>query len=177
MIPQIPEPKKKISKKAINVWRITDLLQNLIGLIIIGALIFSYHHFDWTNWIGIILYTLLGIAVLITIYELTIRPVLLQRTWRYDIDEHYIQLKHGFINRRALIIPMSRVEYVNTNQGPILRYFDLSVLTIGTITSANKIPAIPTTEAQEIRELIVHLAELDTNKSDPEPNLEQELGD
>lgn len=177
MIPQIPEPKKKISKKAINVWRITDLLQNLIGLIIIGALIFSYHHFDWINWIGIILYTLLGIAVLITIYELTIRPVLLQRTWRYDIDEHYIQLKHGFINRRALIIPMSRVEYVNTNQGPILRYFDLSVLTIGTITSANKIPAIPTTEAQEIRELIVHLAELDTNKSDPEPNLEQELGD
>lgn len=177
MIPKIPEPQKKISKKAINVWRITDLLQNLIVLIIIGALIFSSHYFNWLSWIGIILYIFLGIAVITTIYELTIRPVLLQRTWRYDINKNYIQLKHGFINKRALIIPMSRVEYVNTNQGPILRHYNLSVLTIGTITSANKIPAIPTTEAQEIRELIVHLADLDNNTPDPEPNLEQELGD
>lgn len=177
MISHIPEPKKKISKKAINVWRITDFIQNLIGLIILGSLIFSFHYFDWLNWIGVLIYILFGIAFLIMIYELTIRPVLLQRTWRYDIDENYIQLKHGFINKHSLIIPMSRVEYVNTNQGPILRYYDLSVLTIGTITSANKIPAIPMQEAEEIRALIIHLAELDSNKSQQAANIEQELGD
>lgn len=177
MILEIPEPKKKISKKAINVWRITDFIQNLIGLLIIGGLIFSYHHFNWITWIGIILYVFLGIIFILMIYELTIRPVLLQKTWRYDIDEHYIQLKHGFINKQSLIIPMSRVEYVNTNQGPILRYYDLSVLTIGTITSANKIPAIPTSEAQEIRELIVHLAELDKDSSHQDELIKQELGD
>ena len=177
MIQKIPEPQKKISKKAINVWRITDLIQNLIGLIIIGSLIFSYYYFDWLSWIGIILYIFLGFMLIIMIYELTIRPVLLQKTWRYDIDENYIQLKHGFINKRSLIIPMSRVEYVNTNQGPILRHYNLSVLTIGTITSANQIPAIPVAEAQEIRELIIHLAELDSNQPQPIPITEQELGD
>ena len=177
MISHIPEPQKKISKKAINVWRITDLIQNLIGLIIIGSLIFSFHYFNWLNWIGILLYVLLGIGFLVMIYELTIRPVLLQKTWRYDIDENYIQLKHGFINKHSLIIPMSRVEYVNTNQGPILRYYNLSVLTIGTITSANKIPAIPMQEAEEIRELIIHLAALDSNNIQQTANIEQELGD
>ncbi len=177
MIQKIPEPQKRISKKAINVWRVTDLIQNLIGLFIIGGLIFSSRYFDWVNWIDIILYILLGFILIIMIYELTIRPVLLQKTWRYDIDENYIQLKHGFINKRSLIIPMSRVEYVNTNQGPILRHYDLSVLTIGTITSANEIPAIPVAEAQEIRELIIHLAELDNNEPHIQFDSEQELGD
>lgn len=177
MIQKIPEPQKRISKKAINVWRVTDLIQNLIGLIIIGGLIFSFYYFDWINWIGIVLYVLLGFVLVIMIYELTIRPVLLQKTWRYDIDRNYIQLKHGFINKRSLIIPMSRVEYVNTNQGPILRHYNLSVLTIGTITSANQIPAIPVAEARKIRELIVHLAELDSNEPQINVDSEQELGD
>lgn len=177
MIQKIPEPQKKISKKAINVWRVTDFIQNLIGLIIIGGLIFSFHYFNWVHWVGIILYMLLGLVVIIMIYELTIRPVLLQKTWRYDIDENYIQLKYGFINKYSLIIPMSRVEYVNTNQGPILRHYDLSVLTIGTITSANAIPAIPVAEAQEIRELIIHLAELESNESPITYSPNEELGD
>src|SRR5690625_5811113 len=92
------------------------------------------------------------------IYELTIRPILLQKTWRYDIDENYIQLKYGFINKHSLIIPMSRVEYVNTNQGPILRYYNLSVLTIGTITSANQISPISVAEAAETSGIILYLA-------------------
>lgn len=177
MIQRIPEPKKKISKKAINVWRVTDFLQNLIGLIIIGSLLFSFHYFDWVTWVGILLYIFLGILIIIMIYELTIRPILLQKTWRYDIDENYIQLKYGFINKHSLIIPMSRVEYVNTNQGPILRYYNLSVLTIGTITSANQIPAIPVAEAEEIRDLIIYLAELDKNEPHIEFNSKQDLGD
>src|SRR5699024_12548359 len=99
MMLETPEPKKKIANPAIDVWRITDFIQNLIGLLIIGALIFSYRHFNWVTLIGITLYVFLGIIFIIMVYELTIRPVLLQKTWRYDIDEHYIQLKHGFINR------------------------------------------------------------------------------
>src|SRR5699024_8906782 len=103
---------------------------------------------DLVTLVCILLYIFLGILINIMIYKITIRPILLHKTWRYDIDENYIQLKYGFINKHSLIIPMSRVEYVNTNQGPILRYYNLSVLTIGTITSANQIPAIPVAEAE-----------------------------
>src|SRR5699024_4061474 len=65
LIQRIPEPKKKISKKAINVWRVTDFLQNLIGLIIIGSLLFSFHYFDWVTSVGILLYIFLGILFII----------------------------------------------------------------------------------------------------------------
>src|SRR5690625_6062737 len=124
MIQRITEKKKKITKKEINVCRVTDFLQNLIGLIIIGSLLFSFHYFDWVTWVGILLYIFLGILIIIMIYELTIRPILLQKTWRYDIDENYIQLKYGFINKHSLIIPMLRVVYVNTYQRTILIYYD-----------------------------------------------------
>src|SRR5699024_6810493 len=111
------------------------------------------------------------------IYELTILPILLQNTCLYYIHENCLELKYGFINKHSLIIPMSRVEYVNTNQGPMLRYYNLSVLTIGRITSANQSPAIPVAEAEEIRDLIIYLAELDKNEPHIEFNSKQDLGD
>lgn len=161
MIKSIQEPHTQISKKAINVWRISDLIKNLIGLMILGGILFCHYYFDWVSWIAIIIYILLGIVLLILIYELTIHPILLHKTWRYDISDDYIQIKHGFINKFSMIIPMSRVEYVNTNQGPILRRYNLSILTIGTITSDAEIPAIPVDEAHKLRELIIHLANLE----------------
>src|SRR5699024_11478169 len=110
----------KIFKIVFNVLCVMYFILILIVLIMICSLLFIFHYFDWVTWVGILLYIFLGILIIIMIYELTIRPILLQKTWRYDIDENYIQLKYGFINKHSLIIPMSRVEYVNTNQGPIL---------------------------------------------------------
>src|SRR5699024_2239545 len=159
------------------VWCVTVFLEDLFGLIIRGSLLFSVHYFDWVTWVGILLYIFLGILIIIMIYELTIRPILLQQTWRYDIDDNYIQLKYGFINKHSLIIHILRVEYVNSNQGPILRYYNLSVLTIFIFTSTNQIPAIPVAEAEEIRDLIIYLAELDKNEPHIEFNSKQDLGD
>lgn len=87
----------------------------------------------------------------------------MQRTWRYEIDEDFIQLKHGFLNRHHTIVPMSRVEYVNTEQGPLLRRFELSVLTIGTLASTHEIPALTLTEATIVRNKIARLAQIDSN--------------
>lgn len=157
----IPDPTQPISPKAITVWRIRDAVSKGITLIILCALLFATYYFHWYDWIALILYFLIAYVVLKGIYELTIKPKYLQRTWRYDIDADFIQLKNGLLHRHHVIIPMSRVEYVNTDQGPLLRRFGLASITIGTIASSHEIPALPVAEAERLRGKIAHLAKIE----------------
>lgn len=157
---EINEPTQKISKKAVIVWRIHSFFKNSVVLLVLGVLLFLSYKFSWFYWISFILYVLISFVILLMIYDLAIHPVYLQRTWRYDINEHIVQLKYGFFQRHHIIIPMSRVEYVNAHQGPLLRRYHLSSITIGTIASQHEIPALNEEEANALRNEIVSLAQI-----------------
>ncbi|MBY0595923.1 MULTISPECIES: PH domain-containing protein [Bacillus] len=155
----IKEPQQKISPNAVKVWRISDAITYTTALCVLGILLFLQHYYDWKSWISIICYIIIALLIISSIFELSIIPIYRQRTWRYEIDENYIQLKHGgALMRKHLIIPMTKVQYVNTNQGPILRKFGLSTLTIGTMASEHEIPAISEKKATELRANIAYLA-------------------
>ncbi|UIJ69956.1 PH domain-containing protein (plasmid) [Bacillus cereus] len=155
----IKEPQQKISPNAIKVWRIGDAITYTTTLCILGILLFLQNYYAWKAWVGIICYIIIALLVISSIFELSIIPIYRQRTWRYEIDENYIQLKHGGLFMRThLIIPMAKVQYVNTNQGPILRKFGLSTMQIGTMASEHEIPAISEKKATELREKIAYLA-------------------
>lgn len=160
----IPEPTQKISPKAITVWRIRDAFSKGITLLILGAILFATYFFHWYEWIALILYIIIAYTLLKGLYQLTIKPVYLQRTWRYEINADFIQIKSGFLYRQHIIVPMSRVEYVNTDQGPLLRRFGLASITIGTIASSHEIPALPVGEAEQLRGKIAHLAKIELDE-------------
>lgn len=174
---ELAEPTQKISKKAVTVWRIRDFFKNCIALIILFVLLFLYYKFSWFDWIGITLYVIISVVLLMMIYDLSIHPVYLQRTWRYDINEHVIQLKYGFFHRHHTVIPISRIEYVNAHQGPLLRRYHLSAITIGTIASQHEIPALKEEEAQMLRNKIVSLAQIENDQKENVIVQKEEDGD
>src|SRR5699024_5985570 len=100
------------------------------------------------------------------LYNTFILPVYMHRTWRYRIDAQFIQLKFGFIHVHHIVIPMNRIEYVNMNDGPLLRKYNLSTITIGTIASTHDIPALNVQDAKNLRDQIVAYAQLDENAGD-----------
>lgn len=156
----IANPEQRISPDAVKVWRITNFIGHSITLaILIGALLL-YRYFDWYGWIGITLYVLFFIVVLSAIYEIFIKPVYFQKTWRYEVDEDFIQIKNGLFKKYYAIIPMSKVQYVNTNQGPLLRKYEIATINIGTMASSHEIPFIPVDESEKLRTLIAHLAKV-----------------
>jgi membrane protein YdbS with pleckstrin-like domain len=53
---------------------------------------------------------------------------------------------------------MVRVQHVDTQQGPILRKYDLASITISTAATNHTIPALITSEADELRSRISTLA-------------------
>lgn len=156
----IEEPTEKISTDAVKVWRISNTIGHLSALLIAAVLIFCTEKFDWYEWIGIVLYVVGGLFVLSSIYSILIEPLFTQRHWRYKIDEEFVQLKFGKWQVRHTLIPMEKVEYVRTEQGPLMRRYGLYNIEIGTTTSNHVIPAIPSEEAKKLKILIATYAKI-----------------
>jgi len=157
---KINEPTRRISHDAVKVWRLSNTIGHFITLIIIAILLFCAKTFDWYGWVDPILYILGGFIILSAIYSIFIHSIYLQHTWRYEIDQEFIQLKHGKWTQQHTLIPMEKVEYVRTEQGPIMRQYKLYNIEIGTTTSNHVIPAIPAEEAQQLKAQIATFAKI-----------------
>lgn len=69
-------------------------------------------------------------------------------------------MKNGRWNESHTLIPMEKVEFVRTEQGPIMRKYGLYNLIIGTTTSSHTIPAIPEKQAKLLKVKIAQLAKV-----------------
>ncbi|EQB38556.1 MULTISPECIES: PH domain-containing protein [Virgibacillus] len=171
---KIKEPTQRISPDAIKVWRITDALTSFIFLVVVAFFLYLHHYYDWPHWIEIALYAVAAIVCLSAMIELIVIPVYKQKTWRYEIDSNCIQLKHGgAIRKTHMIIPMNKVYFVDTYQGPILKKYHLSTIKIGTVGYVHEIPSVPENTASEIRNDIAYLSGINKRKTSKEEGNEK----
>jgi membrane protein YdbS with pleckstrin-like domain len=151
----IQEPQKRISQKALKVWRIAGAIKIAIGWVLTAVLMLFVHIFNWPNWIPIIFIVL---GVIFTYLNIFLFPFLSWRQWRYEVHEEEIELQEGFIIRRNTLIPMVRVQHVDTVQGPLLRKYHLASVIVHTAATVHEIPALEENEAEELRFFISKLA-------------------
>lgn len=150
-----PEPKNRIDPKAITAWRINGGFSSLIYWLI--PFIYGATAWDGT-WAFWPVYPISIFVVVNTALRFTIIPVILWRRWRYQIDENEIDLKRGFFVVRRTLIPLKRVQHVDTSQGPVYRKLKLARVSIFTAGSTHEIPALSEETAEEARTLISKFA-------------------
>jgi len=80
------------------------------------------------------------------------------RRWRWEVTDLEVRLQHGLFVIHRTVIPMVRVQHVDTSQGPIMRSFDLSEVRVWTAAGSHAIPALSETHAAELRDRIAVLA-------------------
>ncbi|MEK5496012.1 PH domain-containing protein [Bacillus altitudinis] len=149
------QPQRQISLNGLKVWRLQNGIISLIFLfIIIGVFVASYY-FQWPYWIGAIL---IGLWVLQVIFGIWLIPKIRHRIWRYEVFENEIEIQHGLIRVTRVIVPMVRVQHVDTSQGPLLRRYRLASVQISTAATVHDIPALELEEADELRDYISRLA-------------------
>ncbi|GIN71600.1 hypothetical protein J14TS2_20750 [Bacillus sp. J14TS2] len=159
MYTPLDAPKKRLSKDAVKVWLISETVENIIGLIILGALFYLDYRFSWKEWIGWILIVITVFASIAGIWSL-IRPFILYKNWRYGVDEEFLQLKSGAINETHQLVPMTKIQSVMTEQGPFLRKYGLCSVSVKTMGSSHTIPALPKEVAVELRNQIAQYAKI-----------------
>lgn len=151
-------PKHTIAADAVKVWKITAaLLESILWIITIAAAIMVYM-FDWPYWIVI---TLALISLISTYLFVFVIPKLRFKRWRYEIFEQEIYIQHGIFIMSRTLVPMMRVQHVDTKQGPIMKKFELASVTISTAATTHEIPALHEEDASELRDRISALARVD----------------
>lgn len=149
------QPNNQISRKGLTVWRWYGFFQFLfLILVAIGVyFILDRTEADWK-------FNLISLAVLILhiIFFMILFPKVRWMRWRYEVREAEIELQHGLFIVKRTLIPMIRVQHVDTTQGPLLRKYNLAVLTISTAATVHAIPAIAVEEADALRQQISVLA-------------------
>lgn len=150
-----PDPEQKIDKKAIPAWRITGGIGSLFWWFV--PVVYGFFALGGVTerW-PVVLLTVL--VVFNTILQASIIPSIRWRRWSYQIDKHEIYLQHGIFIIRRTLIPVNRIQHVDTRQGPIMRSFDLSSVTITTAATTHEIPALNDEVADEVRNRISDLA-------------------
>lgn len=155
---EIREPQKRISKLALKVWKITGILHSLLVWIVCAAIMFIVYLWDWSIWFSGLA---LIIALLYSILFIFIIPRIRWKIWKYEVREQEIELQHGVFIIKRTLVPMIRVQHVDTVQGPLLRHYNLATITISTAATVHHIPAIDMIEADRLRHSISALARVD----------------
>lgn len=153
----IREPHHHIDPKAIKVWRIEGSIFTVLALIIAVACTF----FAWQDWIPVIVAIILWVALLLeAIVFIGIIPVWRWKWCKYEVREDEIDLQKGWFIVKRTIIPMVRVQHVDTSHGPLLRGFKLASVHISTAATVHVIPALPLETASRLRDQIANLAKV-----------------
>lgn len=146
----------KLPKRAINVWRINNSGWSL--------LLWCVPLFFWALYItgggqnGWFVWSITILVVLITVWLVGFIPKIRWKEWYYHIDENEVELQNGVIILQQTLVPLNRVQHVDTRQGPVLDNYGLADVVISTAATKHKIPALDTDTAEEVRKQILKFA-------------------
>ena len=66
-------------------------------------------------------------------------------------------MQRGLVRVTRTLVPMARVQHVDTRRGPLQRRFGLSTVVFYTAAGPNEIPQLATATAAEVRDRIAEL--------------------
>ena len=143
-----PEPSHRLAPAARWLWRAQGLLATVPAVIL--AIVLS------SNLDGGWLWALLPVAVLLI--GVGAVPELRWRRWRYEVRDEEIDLRHGTVRITRTLVPMLRVQHVDTTQGPLDQTLKLATVVVHTAAGATIIPALTEGDAERLRDRIATLA-------------------
>lgn len=137
----------------------TDTIGNIVGLVITGVLFWLYNYFAWPTWAFWILIGLLVLCVLGTIWSL-VEPKYIYRSWSYQLDDEYLQLRYGIFKKEWVTVPMTKIQSVSTSQSPMMKRFQIRSIKVETMGSSHVIPGLEEEVALRLREKLAKQARL-----------------
>ena len=149
------EPTQQISKKGLAVWRLYGGITTLIVLLVATGVSYLTVRNEWPKWILIVAVV---IVIAVAFFSVYLFPKIRWDHWRYEVREQEIEVQHGLFVVQRTLIPMVRVQHVDTVQGPILKKYDLANISISTAATIHTIPALVVSEADALRNRISELA-------------------
>ncbi len=149
------EPANRLDPRARSLWRLTGALQ--AAPILAGGAFGTYVLYRWAEAPSyFVALPVLGALALAVLFVVVLPPVLWRR-WRYEIRPLEVDLQRGLIRVTRTLVPMARVQHVDTKRGPLQRRLGLSTVVFYTAAGPNEIPQLAQNTAAEVRDRIAEL--------------------
>ncbi len=149
------EPDGRLDPRAKSLWRLTGTLQaapiltgGAFGTYVLAARAEAPIYLSVLPVVGA-----LALAVLLVF----VLPPLLWRRWRYEIRPLEVDLQRGLVSITRTLVPMARVQHVDTRRGPLQRRLGLSTVVFYTAAGPNEIPQLANETAADVRDRIAEL--------------------
>ncbi|WP_277500215.1 MULTISPECIES: PH domain-containing protein [unclassified Nocardioides] len=143
-------PAHQVSPRARGYWRLTAALATSLPVIGLAVAWVLWGERPW--W-----FTLLLVAsVVVLLVEVVVMPPLRYRIHRWEVTGDAVHTRSGWLSIDERVAPLSRVQTVDSSQGPIQRMFRLRSLTVTTASAAGPI-SIECLDEQLARELVADL--------------------
>ncbi len=98
------------------------------------------------------------VFVVFALVQIGFVPQMRYRHWRYHVDAQELDIQFGVFVVRRTLIPLVRVQHVDTVQGPLSKQFGLSSVTVSTAAGSHVIPGLSDEAADQLRDHISALA-------------------
>jgi uncharacterized protein len=145
-----PEPTRTLSREALWLWRGEQLLGWGIA-VVVGMVVAA--QLDGVLALALRVVPIVGLLLCVPLV-----PSLRWRRWRWDVRPDAIDIQYGTFTLRRTLVPMLRVQHVDTTRGVTEQAFDLATVVIHTAAGSHRIPGLRVADAAEVRDRIADLA-------------------
>ena len=150
-------PSHRLDPRMLRVWYVSGV----IAIVVVALAAVAAWLAVWAAG-GDVLWAYLAAGVLevICVVDLAVSPRIQYATWRYDVTPTDVDLYRGVFVKKRTLVPLVRVQHVQTKQGPILRAHGLASVTVSTAGESFEIPGLAEDEAERLRDRVAELARL-----------------
>lgn len=150
------EPDRQLDPRVVTLWR----LSRAVRLALFGLPFAAAVYIGLATTVSSILGAVLALSlVAFNVTMLIAWPALEYRYFRYAVREHDLLVQAGVLFRRWSAVPHSRIQHVDTRQGPLERALGLARLQIFTaagVSADGSIPGLDAQEAERLRDELSH---------------------
>ena len=144
------EPSRKLSPAAKQLWRLEGVGTTVVA--VIAATILQMSVGGTIALLGWVAAALAGVVAVVVV------PELRWRRWRWEVREQEIDIRRGTVSVTRTLVPMLRVQHVDTKRDFLQQLLGLASVVFHTAAGANEIPALTVAEAGQVRDRIAELA-------------------
>jgi uncharacterized protein len=138
-------PAHRVDPAARWLWAAEGLLVTLIAVAVVVVLGIALPD-DAPRWMGVLLAVLRGLLVPLGLVAVIIEPLWRYRVHRWEVTEDAVYTLEGWLTRTWRIVPISRIQTVDTTRGPLQQLLGLTSIRVRTAshagsTSIEQLPA------------------------------------
>lgn len=138
-----------------RVWRLRALIDGAVWAVLTVALLVAWHFWHLPWWLALIT---AAFMILHPAVHFVLIPYRYQ-FWRYLITPTAVYVRSGYIFRKEEAVPISRIQNVTLEAGPLLQSQGLQSVKVQTASTEHEIAGVTRDVAGQLRDRIMQLAQ------------------